>query len=254
MKYIAALLNVLVALSLSGQPLDPAKLASLEEKLDDVMEIIDPDLVKEKLIETEAAYQREPTDINKLRVGLVYHEVAFNLTFLDKTEEYAGYAQRSFDVLTELAEHQKTSPELMVFVQPYRASALSLVSGETRKLKLLDQAFAIFEKAVDKYADISPRPEFMRGSVAENLPWFMGKKRQYAEADFASIIRKYEQDPTYADFRIMSFSYWAWANAHQKKKHREQAVNYLNKAIQLDPNYQAGRQRAEALKSELTGK
>jgi hypothetical protein len=50
----------------------------------------------------------------------------------------------------------------------------------------------------------------------------------------------------------MSFTYWAWAKQHQSKKHRIQSLQYLDMAIELDPNYKAGRQKAEALKAKMT--
>lgn len=50
----------------------------------------------------------------------------------------------------------------------------------------------------------------------------------------------------------MSFTYWAWAKQHQTIKYRTQALAYLDKAITIDPNYQAGRKRAEELKEVLS--
>ncbi|MBX2952920.1 MAG: hypothetical protein KF870_10460 [Leadbetterella sp.] len=50
----------------------------------------------------------------------------------------------------------------------------------------------------------------------------------------------------------MSFTYWAWARQHQAAKYREQALHYLNRAIALDPEYKAGRKRAEELKYKMT--
>lgn len=52
----------------------------------------------------------------------------------------------------------------------------------------------------------------------------------------------------------MSFTYWAWSNQRQGKKYRTQELSYLEKAIELDPNYKAGRAKAEQLKSKLTEK
>lgn len=49
----------------------------------------------------------------------------------------------------------------------------------------------------------------------------------------------------------MSFVYWAWANQHQGKKHSTQTLQYLEKAIEIDPNYVGGRLWAEALMKKL---
>jgi hypothetical protein len=40
------------------------------------------------------------------------------------------------------------------------------------------------------------------------------------------------------------------ARANKSKKNREQAIKYLNRAIEIDPNYKAGRKRAEELKEK----
>lgn len=255
MKHLFILLTVITIATMTkvkAQTFDLKRLASYETTLDDVMEIIDKKLVKEKLKEVEDVFNKNSNELNTVRLGLIYHDIALNLTFFDKTKEYAGYAQKSYDVLTKLSGNKNTTPELMVFIESYRASSLSLIAGETKKLSLLGKAFEIFANTIEKYASVSPRPEFMRGSVSENLPFFMWKKRKFARVDFESIIKKQKQNTSYADFRIMSFSYWAWARANSGKKHRKQAIEYLNKAIEIDPNYKAGRKRAEELKAKYS--
>jgi len=237
--------------SLTAQQLDFSKVKMVEQQLDDVMEIIDTTELKVKLKEVEQQFQQEPNEINKVRLGIIYHETALNLSFFSKTE-YKGYAKKSFDQLSDLFNSPSTTQELMPFIASYRASALSLVGAETKKLKLLGQAFTLFGDAVEKYAAISYLPEFLRGSVAENLPWFFFSKRKFAKQDFQSIINKQEKNPDFANGEIMSFTYWAWAKQYQNKKYRRQAITYLDKAISLDPDYKAGRAKAEALKLKLT--
>jgi len=237
--------------NLTAQQLDFSKVKTFEHQLDDVMEIIDTTELKAKLNEVEQQFQQEPSEVNKVRLGIIYHETALNLSFFSKTE-YKGYAKKSFDQLSDLFNSPKTTKELMPFIASYRASALSLVGAETKKLKLLGQAFTLFGDAVNKYADISYLPEFLRGSVAENLPWFFSSKRKFAKQDFQSIINKQEKNTDYANWKIMSFTYWAWAKQHQGNKYRNQAIIYLDKAISLDQNYKAGRKRAEELKLTLT--
>ena len=173
-----------------------------------------------------------------------------NFGFFDKV--YKGYPQKSLDMLD--AALLKLNNDLAIFkplILSYKASALSLLSGETRKLSYLSEAFKLFNKVVTNYASVSYAPEFMRGSVSENLPWFMFKKRSYAKNDFDAIIKKYEADNDYATAKIMSFTYWAWAMQHQSKKYRTTSISYLDKAIALDPNYTAGRKRAEQLKNKI---
>jgi hypothetical protein len=236
--------------TVTAQNIDFSKVKRIEHQLDDVMELIDTTALKLKLVKVEESYKLDPNEINRARLGIIYHETALNLSFLSKTE-YKGYARKSFDVLTELHDLPATTRELMPFIFAYRASALSLVGAETKKLKLLGEAFVLFEDAVKKYAAVSYLPEFLRGSVAENLPWFFFSKRKYARLDFQSIIDRQERNADYANWKIMSFTYWAWAKQHQSNKYRKQAISYLNQAIELDRNYQAGRKKAEELRSRL---
>ena len=230
--------------------LDLSKVKLYEHLLEDVMEIIDTTFLKTKLKEVEADFSKNSTEINKVRLGIIYHETALNLTFLSKSS-YKGYAKRSFDILTVLFESKTTTKELMPFIASHRASALSLVGGETKKLGLVGQAFTLFEQAVNDYAEISYLPEFLRGSVAENLPFFFFSKRRFAKLDMLSIIDKQNKNPDYASPKIMSFVYWAWANQHQSRKFSTESLAYLEKAISLDPKYVGGRKRAEELKSKI---
>jgi tetratricopeptide (TPR) repeat protein len=234
-----------------NQQLDFSKVKVYEHQLDDVMELIDTTELKIKLKEVEENYQQNPSEINKVRLGIIYHETALNLSFFSKTE-FKGYAKKSFDTLSELFNSPNTTKELLPFIASYRASALSLVGAETKKLKLLGEAFSLFNDAVKNYSSVSYLPEFLRGSVAENLPWFFFTKRKFAKQDFQSIIDKQDKNSDYANWKIMSFTYWAWAKQRQSKKRRTQALAYLDKAIALDPNYKAGRKKAEELKTTLT--
>ena len=213
--------------------------------LDDVMEFIDNDLLQAKLPEVEADYKAKPSLLNKVRLGIIYHEVALNLGFFSK--QYKGYAQKSFTILSECEAHSKASEALLPFILSYKASAMALVAAETFKLSLIGKSFKLFESAIQKYGAIHYLPEFMRGSVAENLPWFYFSKRALAKIDFENIIRKQAQHPEYASWKIMSFVYWAWAKQHPQRKYRSQALSYLQKAIELDPHYLAGRKRSEEL-------
>lgn len=237
--------------SLMAQQLDFKKVKTFEHQLDDVMEIIDTTELKAKLKEVEQQFQSAPTEINKVRLGIIYHETALNLGFLKKTS-FEGYSKKSYDVLSELYLDPKTTNELLPFVTSYRASALSLLGGETMKLGLISDAFKLFDESIQKYGDVSYSPEFLRGSVAENLPWFFFSKRKYAKIDMQSIINKQNKNSDYANWKIMSFVYWAWANQRQSGKNKVQSLIYLEKAIALDPNYKAGRQKAEDLKAKMT--
>lgn len=233
-----------------AQPLTIEGIKDYEHRLEDIMELTDTNLVKIKLVETEEQWKREDNEINKARLGIIYHETALNLSFFSQTN-YKGYAQKSFDILSELLFAPNTSIGLLPFIASYRASAMSLVGAETKKLKPLGDAFALFEEADLKYGAVSYLPQFLRGSVAENLPWFFFVKRKYAIRDFQSIVDKQNRQENYANWKIMSYTYYALANKCQSKKCREKSMLYLDKAIQLDPDYKAGRQKAEALKMRM---
>lgn len=237
--------------NITAQSLNFSTIKSFEHQLDDVMEIIDTTELKIKLKEVEENYNQNRNEINKIRLGIIYHETALNLSFFSKTQ-FKGYDKKSFDILSQLLEDTKTSKELLPFITSYRASALSLVGAESKKLSDLSKAFKLFDEAVISYASVSYLPEFLRGSVAENLPWYFYSKRKSARYDFESIISKNDANSEYANWKIMSFTYWAWAKQNQRKKYRTLAIQYLEKAIELDPNYNAGRKRAEELKIILT--
>jgi hypothetical protein len=253
MKYKLIILTIIamtITNSTTAQQLDVKKIKFYEHQLDDVMEIIDTTYLKLKLNEVEQQFQKETTELNKVRLGILYHETALNLGFISKTT-FKGYSKKSFDVLTEIFNDSNTTKELLPFISSYRASALSLMGGETMKLSLVGDAFKLFEESVQKYGEISCYPAFLRGSVAENLPWFFFSKRKFAKIDMQSIIDKQSQNSEYANWKIMSFVYWAWANQRQSAKYKTQSLIYLDKAISLDPNYKAGRQRAENLKAKM---
>lgn len=244
-------ITTITSVTAQTQNLDFSKVKAFEHQLDDVMELIDTTELKTKLKEVEENYKQNPNEITKGRLGIIYHETALNLSFFSKTE-FKGYAKKSFDTLSELFNSPNTSKELLPFIASYRASALSLVGAETKKLKLLGEAFTLFNDAVKNYVTVSYLPEFLRGSVAENLPWFFFSKRKFAKQDFQSIIDKQDKNSEYANWKVMSFTYWAWAKQRQSKKYRTQSLAYLDKAILLDQNYKAGRQKAEDLKTQMT--
>jgi hypothetical protein len=251
-KYIAILSIIITAMIPNiahTQDLDFSTVKKFEQQLDDVMEIIDTTELKIKLRAVEENYNISPAEINKAKLGIIYHEVALNLSFFSKTQ-YKGYAKKSFEILSQLHNDTSTSRELMPFIAAYRASALSLIGAETKKLQLLNDAFKLFDTAVANYSTVSYAPEFLRGSVAENLPWFFFTKRKFARCDFQSIIDRQNSNSNYATWKVMSFTYWAWANERRGKKHKAQGLIYLNKAIALDAYYKAGRKKAEELKAK----
>lgn len=232
---------------------DKDQVQAAERQLADVMEFVDTELLKKTIPEVEAASLTDSSPLAQARLGILWNEVALNFAFLNKNA-LKGYSEKSFKLLSTLLEDSTTPPGLVPFIASYRASSLALWGGEVGDLGKVDQAFKLFDDAVKRYSAVTYVTEFLRGSVAENVPWFFFK-RPVAIADFTSIIAKAESDPSYATPKILSFSYWAWAYNHKEsgfsKTTREKALIYLDRAIALDPEYQGGRTRAEKLRAEI---
>ena len=104
----------MININIYSQQLDISKVKTAEHQLDDVMELIDTTFVKSKLIEVEADYKLKPSELNKIRLGIIYHETALNLGFLAKTK-FKGYSKKSYDVLTELQLDSNTKAEFLSF-------------------------------------------------------------------------------------------------------------------------------------------
>ncbi len=236
---------------LEGKELNLLKVKSIEYLLSDVLELNNALEVRFKLRDIENNFQQNPSVINGLRLGIIYYKTALYLSFFAKVK-FEGYALKSYNILSELYKKPNLETEIYIFIVSYRAAALALESAEKKKIKLLMQAFFLLNNAVNKYAIISYLPEFLRGSVAQNLPWFYFTKRKIAKQDFQSIIEKYNKNPEYANNSVMSFTYLAWAKQHlHSKKHSLQVLTYLNNAISLDKNYTSGRKKAEELKANI---
>lgn len=235
-------------IKLQDKELNFLKVKAVEHQLIDVIELNNALEVRFKLKDVEECYIQTPNLVNGLRLGIIYYKTALYLSFFADVK-FEGYAQKSYTILTELFNSVPVETELYLFVVSYRASALALVSAETKKIKLLVNAFSLLNDAVNKYASISYLPEFLRGSIAENLPWFCLTKRKIAKQDFQSIIEKYNKNSEYANNKVMSNIYLAWARQHkQSKKYSVKVLEYLNNVIILDPHYNAGRKQAEDLK------
>lgn len=58
------------------QQLDLYKVKFFEIQLDDVMELIDTNQLKTKLHQVQEHYKKDSNEINKVRLGIIYHETA----------------------------------------------------------------------------------------------------------------------------------------------------------------------------------
>lgn len=253
MKHILILAFAAASATASAQTISRSSIAAAAQQLDDVMEITDTVNLRNRIVTAEKLAAASSDMLARIRLGILYHEAALNFTLLAKTGE-KGLAAKSYSLLDSLAEKTDTASAFLPFIVSYRASALALMAGETGSLKQLGKAFDLFEIAVKQYSAVCAMPEFLRGSVAENLPKWMFRKHRFARIDMTQLKLKYEADSSYATPKLMSFTYWAWANQHQKAKYREEALRCVDKAIALDTTGKAGKPRAEALKAKLLKK
>jgi tetratricopeptide (TPR) repeat protein len=225
--------------NLPAQRLDPVALKAVEAEIEAVMERIDVEGLAAELPERERAAENDKSIVCQARLGIFYHEVALNLG-MGKSKKYKGYAKKSYDALSEALSGPDMTPELASFCLAYRASALALWAGEKGDLGKLDAAFSLFADAVALYGLDNYAPRFLRGSVAESLPPIFGKAN-LAREDFETLIKQEEASPGFVHSRVLSFTYWAWANNRYKDSarlspaDRVRAVDYLEKAIALDP-------------------
>jgi hypothetical protein len=219
------------------------RIREAEKILSDVTEMIDYQVIEKKLSAQESLVRRQATFLDSLRLGILYHESAL---ILMKKKQKSPHAKMSFDLLSRLMASAKSENEFLPVIAAYRASARSLQSAESGKLSELAEAFDFFEEAAQKYAAFSPYPEFLRGSVAENLPKIFFKKRRFAKIDFLALKKKYETDIAFAEPRLMSFVYLALARLMRKNNDSESKI-LLKKAMSLDSEQNAAYAEAEKL-------
>ncbi len=75
MKQLLITLTITMMTTLIGkaQQTDFIKVKNMELQLEDVMEIIDTAMLKTKLKEVEESNKANPSELNKVRLGIVYH-------------------------------------------------------------------------------------------------------------------------------------------------------------------------------------
>jgi len=228
------------------------ELASL--RLEDCTEIVDHGDLAHKLQVVEAArVGDESPPLLRLRQALLLHEAGLNLGLLaQRDQRQIGYPDRSYKILTELAAIPDLPPEIRPWIDSFRASALALSGGEKGKLGLLSQAFELFDRAVREHDHASYLPRYLRGSVAENLPRILWRKRRWARIDFDELLRRVEADPSFMPDNVKSFTYWAWAKKFcGDRGKRPKAEQLLKEAMRLDPEKKAGFARASELLQRL---
>lgn len=166
----------------------------------DISEILDPGQARANVTAAEHALNREHSVVNRLRLGIAYHEAALN--FLPSG--VSGDAQKSYDILSAADLHAEVAPALEPYIFAYLASAQALLAADGGAIANVAAAFDIFDRVVARYGHVANITLFLRGSVAENLPWFFFKAND-AKRDLETIIARAEHDADYASSKTLSF-------------------------------------------------
>lgn len=237
-----ALLSLAVTMNAAG--LNRDRVTSIEAELEPYMQLTDNIALARDLPKMENKAESATTPLAKLQSAIFLHEIAANF---QGNATYDGYAQKSYDILTALAADANTEAELMPFITAYQGSAQVLMGEETGSKKNIRKGIKTLDASVENYRKYSFVSRFLRGSTFERLDL----RKSVAREDFTMLVVNYEFNNEFANNKVMSHSYTAWANLHQDKVYRDKAISYLKKAISLDPKGSAGKQKAESLLKEM---
>jgi len=249
MKKLAFLFTIMLGYITIIQAQIPQKEAI--SQLEDIMDISDLDRITSLLLEQRNITKLTPNTINKVRLGILYHDVALKSLSRNKAER-RYYTEEAYRMLTNLSNDLKIEEELKPFVKAYQASVLALLGAERNNSQLVNQAFGLFEQAMQQYGHFCYAPQYLRARVAEQLPRSFGKRRM-ARKDYSELIDRYGLDCRFATYKSMSYVYWAWAKLHNNKKNKKQLIRYLEQSIKLDRTGEAAGARAKLLLEELNG-
>lgn len=215
----------------------------------DILDMNDIDTIIKHLLIQRTITEKQPTFVNRTRLGILYHDVAMKSFRRTRTEQ-KYYTEEAYRILTNLRNEQDLDESLLSIVRSFHASSLALLGAQRNNTELIDQAFSLFNQAIIDYGDYCYAPMYMRAKVAQQLPRNFAKLR-LAKSDYSELIDKYGLNRNFANQRSMSYVYWAWAKLHQSKKDRAQAIRYLERAIELDPAGKGAGFRAKLLLEEM---
>ena len=238
-KSFAILALFSLALTVNAAGLNREKVKSLETELATYMHATEASLNSD-LQQMEATASNATSTLDKLKSAIFFHEVSAQLG-------KEGYAQKSYDILSELSKSADTESELMPFVTAYEGSAQVLLGQETGKKSQIRKGIKTLTESVDSYRKYSYVSRFLRGTALENV----GLRKSIAREDFTMLIVNYEFDNSFSNAQVMSLAYTGWASLHQEKVYREKAISYLEKAISLDPQGISGKDKAQSLLKKL---
>lgn len=220
-----------------------AELASNE--LAEVIDIVDFDQIMAKISSQKELIKKEPTFLNKVKLGILYHDGAMQLVGTKKAAR-RELAEESYTLLSILATESSKQPHLLPFVKAYQASSLGLLGAANTNNDLIKQSFVLFDQTIDQFGKAYYVPLYLRAKIAENLPYPYNKKR-WAKTDYSNLINWFESNSNSINNRTMIQTYLAWAKLHANKKDYSQAVQYLEEAIKLGQDNNSTVQKAKEL-------
>lgn len=229
----------------NAQPVTSTSNLEVQADLEKVMDIGNSTQLLEQLEKQKAITKEESSALNNLKLSILYHDAA--ALYMDTWKaERRELAEKAYTILTILATEPVAKVDLLPYIKAYHASTATMLGAAYRNSALLDQGFALFEQAIDRFGEDYYLPLYLRAKMAQHLP-FPYTKCKVAKSDYTELIDKYGLDNNYAAPKAMSFAYVAWAELHPQKKHSNQAQRYLQKAIQLDPTKAAAAPEAKKL-------
>jgi hypothetical protein len=209
------------------------------DKLEQYTEVLDTAKLSQNLEYFE--YKQDGDALDQIALGITYHEICVVHYILGKDKSYAHYAEKA---LRTLVDAKKTSPvDAYPILDTYINSSRSLVASTKNNLVELIRVIRIYNGLVRKYGSISYYPEFLEGSLLENLPNILGGHTK-AKKLFESIIAKHESDPAYASDKIVSFCYLSLGKLEKNSTRKK---DYFQKSIAIDADKQGGANQALAM-------
>jgi hypothetical protein len=176
----------------------------------------------------------QPDVLEIIALGLTYHEICVLYFMLEKNKQYAPYASKA---LTTLSSARPDAPEwTLPMLDSYINSSRSLVAAVKGNLIGLLRVIRDYDKLIDKYSATSYHPEFLQGSLLENLPNVFGAHSK-AKQRFENIVTKYNKDHAYATPKIISFCYLSLGKLSKNPKEK---IDYLEQSIKIDSSGDGG--------------
>ena len=189
-KTISFFILLSLTVSVNAPGLNQDRIATLETALESYMQLTQTEIALQ-LPKMESISQHTHSALEQTISGIFFHEAA--MKFTDKTL-VAGYAKKSYETLTQLAENPNTEAEIMPFVTAFQGSA-QVLFGEATDSKLeIRKGFKVLNASVENYHKYSFISRYLRGTTFERL----SLSKSIARKDFTLLITDYENNQNFA--------------------------------------------------------